>query len=392
MSDIIDYSDIRAFVDFATKEFGPDITGINFEHQTKVDFILNIINNLQSKITNQVLQDKIKQNQVMTGKELYNELDEQTNEIYVQLTQVYYLMRSYLTGGETIDFLEEIEGSLRIVHQEDWLKVLSATNVSYKGTTLYGNIFLLEKDIANLSVPLNQATGFSEIGAQSESIIQEVIKAASFEWQIDGTKAGRKANLAKGKSYEDSKKRAHRTIYQKRSKDTNVYAYYSGGRRHQLNLVYNLEKPYNLGHIQERVMAELESYTTVADQLKFVTQLRTDMHPVGLVIYNALWDRNNIKGTVEGDFKTATGQWIQSKRHNEKVIPTLQAHNVITEMKSYLLELKKVLNSTPQERERIINNLSDQFYSMFSSDIEKIDEKLKIKLRSQLQLLGQPVV
>ncbi len=391
VGEIFDNSDMRQLVDLATNEFKIDISSINFEYTTKIDFILNIINQLQAKINNQVLQDKIKQNQVLSGKELYEQLDESTNQIYVELTQVYYLMRTYLTG-ETIDFLEEIDGSLRVIHQENWIQALSASKQGYNGNTIFNSIFLLENSIKQASIPLEKAGAFSEITRQSEGVIQDVINAATFEWEVDGTKTGRQANLAKGKIYTDSRKRAHKTIYQKKRRDTNVYAYYSGGRRHQLNLVYNLEEPYNLGHIQERVVAELESYTSVADQLKFVTELKTSTHPVGLVIYNALWNRNNVAGSKEGDLKTLSGQWIQSKRHNEKVISTLQAHNIITEMKTYLLQLKEALNASPQRRERIINNLSDQFYSMFSSDTEKINEKLKIKLRSQLRLMGQPVI
>lgn len=369
MGEIFDQSDMRLLVSMATNEFDPDIQHLKTQYNTKIDFLLTLIRQLQAEAQQSgVVQQYYEKGQ---GKQFYSKITENNNQLYVKLTQIYYLMRTYLTG-ETISFLENIDNHLRVIEQSDWLQLLTGSHITKYGTDFRG-IFLLENSLQGLGTSIEDSDKFSKI-QNYDSIVEQVIEAATFRWSEDN-----KAPVGKYGSHD---------LYQKDTRDTFVYAYYTN-KTHMLKLLYWGSKSYNLGWIQEEVVKRIEDSVIHKAQESYIAALQ-GAHPVSAVLMG--WRATNVPGLVEGDLKTAQGEWVQSKRHNEQVIRTLQIHNTMIKVEKYLTELKQALSSTGANQSQIINSLTDKFYHMFSSDTEKIDTKLKEQIRSQLTLMGQPVI
>lgn len=366
---IFDNNDMKMLVSIATNEFSPSLKEYYQQYNTRLDFILTQIKMLQEQ-TN-IRPQLYKRGQ---GNIFYKQLNEQNNQIYVKLTQVYYLLRTFLTG-ETISFLEEIDGHLRVIDQYDWLKNLTGTNQTEYGTS-HSAIFLLEKSIKDLGTSIEESDKFSKI-ANYDTIVEQVIQAATFTWSEDN------------KEPVGTTLRGKHNLYQKDSRDTWVYAYYTGGKKRKLQLLYQAIQKYNLGWIQEELVKRMEQ--SVIDQMQesFIQSLQGE-HPVAPVLAN--WKMSNVPGLVEGDLRTAQGEWIQSKRHNEQVIKTLQIHNAIVQVAEYLTDLKNALNQNIFNQHQTIEVLTDKFYKLFSSDTEKINNNLKNKIREQLKLMGQSII
>lgn len=368
-------SDMQDIVAYATKEgFEQDIQMLIQQKASKIDIILAIIDNLEQKIKNKTLRERLQANiEYAQGKKrnfnrsIKSKSGIESNEIYVKLTQVYYLVRTLITG-ETIDFIETIEGKLKVIHQQDWLDKLSG------GTK--GKISLYSTQLKESAVSLQEASDLSIFTRANEKLIDSIIEWGSFNWN--------EAHMQVGEY------KGH-PLYQKMLKDMDVYAYYSHGRTKTKTLLYQKSIYYNLGQLQETILANFEEYASIADQnqqLYMIHAIQNSEHPVSYFI-NSRWTPDTTPGTVQGDFRTITGQWLQSKRDNTQVITTFTAHNAIVNLKLALLELKQSLslNST---------NLSDdlimRFTNMFNAEVGPINESIKNKIGHTLTLMGQSVI
>lgn len=369
MGEIFDNNDMRLLVSMATNEYDPDIQQLKNQYSSRIDFLLILIRQLQAEAQQSgIVQRYYGRGQ---GKEFYSQITENNNQLYVKLTQIYYLMRTYLTG-ETISFLENIDGHLQVINQSDWLQLLTGTRIAH-GHTDFKGIFLLEDSLKGIGTSIEESDKFSKI-QNYDSIVEQVIEAATFKWSEDNQK-----HVGVYRGHE---------LYKKDTKDTFVYAYYSH-KTHILQHLYWGTKPYNLGWIQEEVVKRIEDSVINNLQEQYIAVLQGE-HPVAPVLLN--WKPTNVPGLVEGDLKTAQGEWIQSKRHNEQVIRTLQIHNAMIKIEQYLTELKSAISLNKFSSADTIEKLTEDFYKMFSSDTEKINDKLKNKIRSQLTLMGQPVI
>lgn len=391
MSDeqLITYEDIWQFVQYGTKEgFSQDITSFFMNKQIELDFLLEMINTLLAQIQSSLLSHGVSKTVYQSytnaqSADFYTILDNQTNEIYVQLTRVYYLIRTFFTG-ESIKFLETIEGEERVIEQDDWLGLLSGSVIAknWKTGKIYGHkyqgIFLDEDLLMNLGTSIEESQDFSQVSRVSKPVIDKLLEAGNFDYQNSIFEG----DVVPGTT--DHK------LYRKIGIDDWVYAYYSGKAK---NLLYNKEISYNLGILKEQAWTKLEQQLSITDQLKYISLLNDSNHPLqyilGLQKVQQKQNKNNIAATVEGDFRTSTGQWIQSKRHNSQVMKTMQIHNAILNIRTQLLQLKNTLSNNTTA----LDNIADQFYTQFSSAQQIIDEKVKNKIRSQIGILaGQSII
>lgn len=374
MSDELITSDELAWlVSDATQLFSPDLISIASAASTKLDALIAMLDTLAIKIESAHIDMNCRYTKRGAGAHFRSLLNEDVNSLYVELTKIYYLVRTYLTG-ETISFLENINGTLKIIDQNDWLKLLTGKSVTEWGIST-SKIFLLEKSLTNIGTSIDNSNQMAKIQNYNE-IVNTFIHYGEFEWETNHSAVGYY------KTHE---------LYQKQKKDTLVYAYYSGGKKHNLQLLYNVKINYNLGQLQETIIDQLEQlytvYPTVID--KIISSWQNQEHPVGIFLEG--WKRNFVPGLVEGDLRSATQQWIQSKRHNETVISTLQIHKATIQLRDNLQLLKTSLSSG--NIDEVIDQLANNFYNMFSSEKQNINDKLRDKIRRQLPtLLGQQII
>lgn len=369
-NNIITPNTLSWLVEEATDLFNGDIIKVQAEYTTRLDQLLAIINNLQRQIE---YQSGINSSLIYKRHKNFSPyLTQNTNQIYVELTKIYYSIRTFLTG-ETIDFLENIGGELKVIQQKDWLKVLSGKNETQYGTSC-SQIFLLEKDIQGLGKSIADSDNFAKIENYNK-IVNDTIEAGTFKWSEDNKEP------VLGQNYKDH------DVYKKDSRDTNVYAYYTQGKRRLLKYLYDMEITYNLGDLQETLVGQIENAFSNGTINNLLMQLEGE-HPLS-ILHN--WEKNSIPGTVEGDFRSWTGQWIQSKRGNPVVIQTLQAHKVIVQIRQYLTQLKNAFQTNNKD---ILEELTEDFLVLFSSaeSRQNIENNLKKMIGDRLTLLNTPIL
>lgn len=375
--ELITSNELAWLVSDATELFSPELINIASAASSKLDALIAMLDTLSEKIQGahiNMSSNYSARKDGDTSAKFHALLNENVNSLYVELTKIYYLVRTYLTG-ETISFLENIEGTLKVIDQDDWLKLLTNKSATEWGVST-SKIFLLETDLMNVGTSIDNSNQMAKIQNYNE-IINTFIHYGEFEWETEHPIVG----------YYKTKYK----LYQKQKKDTLVYAYYNGGKKHNLQLLYNLKIHYNLGQLQETIIDQLEQlytmYPTVID--KIIASWQDQEHPIGIFLGG--WKRNSVPGLVEGDLRSATQQWIQSKRHNEKVISTLQIHKATIKLRNNLTLLQDSLKTG--NIDEVIDQLANNFYNMFSSEKQNINDKLRDKIRRQLPtLLNQQVI
>ena len=369
MAEILDMSILKDFVDMATQEFKPALQKELDNQKKNIDKIISMTDILLSQISNSTNSPLIKYKKKV---ELSDNVQINNLNVMADITKLYYLLRTLLTGEE-ISFLETIQGHLKVINQSDWVSNLSVSTSKKEQT-----IILLKSKLKNLGTLLNESsilTSFSQNNL--EDYWEKIKQAGNFNWKTDPH--------IKISSDEDG------TTYRKMAYDDYVYARFSGGTSHAKSLFYENTTNYNLGWLQEELGRMFEIMGKTDDKFKqqlFLSALKGE-HPVGVLL--AGMQRNNVPGMVEGDFKTYGEEgkinWIQSKGDNPQVVSFLQAYNTILDIKNYLLDLQSSINNNSLDND--IDNLSDKFYGLFSSELENIDTKLLNEIKKRLPLLNE---
>ena len=123
----------------------------------------------------------------------------------------------------------------------------------------------------------------------------------------------------------------------------------------------------------------------------FYTQIIGD-HPLRALFgapKSIQYKKNDVSGLKEGDFRTATGQWIQSKRNNSRVVSFNNVYNTLNRIIGLLDTLTKPL-SYNKYNNNLKHNIAEQFSHAYSS--EKINKKLIDQISRELNLFGQPLL
>ena len=291
----------------------------------------------------------------------------QVQDALVDMTRQYYNLRTALTG-ETIVFIENIDGKNRVIEQEDWLKNLDVS-------TSLNAIRLSESKVRKLGQLLKESNYFSEFTKSKEEIIDDVLNASDFPWNSDDrTVVGFKGD---------------HVLYKKDFKDNLVYAFYSG-KYHQKSLYYKGTTYYNLGWIYEILMLKLENLSEepIDKQNAFIAGLEGE-HPVESLLEG--WTMNTTKGMKAGDYKTVKKQWIQSKRENEQVVSLLQVYETSNQTIK-LLDQILIEFQNGNLKNKTLKEVSKEFQRLFTPDNETLNRNLLTKIRKNLMQLGQPII
>lgn len=144
--------------------------------------------------------------------------------------------------------------------------------------------------------------------------------------------------------------------YQKDNKDDNVYVRYTEGRKvAKRNYYYKKGQQflfYNQGWLYEWYL----TYINAAEENEEKLRRSIKSNSIAPIIYGM----DNIAGITAGDFIDAQGRQVQAKFHNQQIISFNNILNILTDIRSLLLEFMKNPNDT--------KNMAEQFTNLFTSD------------------------
>ena len=138
MAEILDMSILKDFVDMATQEFKPALQKELDNQKKNIDKIISMTDILLSQISNSTNSPLIKYKKKV---ELSDNVQINNLNVMADITKLYYLLRTLLTGEE-ISFLETIQGHLKVINQSDWVSNLSVSTSKKEQTIMYIPEFL----------------------------------------------------------------------------------------------------------------------------------------------------------------------------------------------------------------------------------------------------------
>ena len=331
--------------------------------------ILNTLNNaIQTKKITITENTRFINNKMITVRD-YTSADKEIQNVFVTAVRILYQLRTLITG-EQIYLLENLDGDEKVISQEGWLS---------KITTNSGAITLLESSIQQI-----ENTHITSL--QDSSIFNQLTKDLKIEEDLIKD-AGSLYFNSPHKILVDKEKQ----LYRKTVRDIDVYAYWRTNA-HNVNLLWDNQIPYNYGELYETAVSRAEQIAllnniSIMNQFKSILKGQQPLTAIFGTLNGVFeeYKKNSVPGLKEGDFRTATGDWVQAKRNNSQIVTFTQVYNNLKRVVSILSKLYDDDSFTKDNQLKA--QVVSRFVNLYYSD-KKIDQKIKNRLK-QLPILKE---